>query len=744
MDSILDNKQADDVIKDCLTEFGLHTHRTKITNVIDGLKPVNRRILLVQNSIVHRKASAITGSVMEKYHPHGDMSISDAVIRMAQPFSIRVTLMASDSNVGDYSGSSPAAPRYLVIGASQFAVDMYFKGIEKSTFEYIPTEVGDGNFEPKFFVPKLPMALLTANFGIGLAHKSEPPILNMQDVCNLVKHYLKLKQQYGNKLTRDILHKKLSKYLIPDFPINVLHRNYKDMISSYESGEFKYSIIVDGTMELTPSTITIKTLPYGTKPKDVWEKLGLLRKESKPNFINSNIQRIEDYSKGPSEATIILTLKRGLSPFSILDKLKTVIGFTKRWTPSFLYTMPDDRIEYLNPIKVFEYWYEERSRAIKAELRIGQRKNVEEIRKITALIKIGNNISDVVNILRKCNSVEEAYPILSKKYDLSKSQVMIIMKFQLSSIPKKSYNELQTQLNNIKENINELQLKFFNIDKQIIQDAEYFKNKYSEYCDRYCIPPDFIGYISTMGGVIQFSTFNEMISILETFSKQRCKVELYPVNYRHKHLLNNFTITSEDKLDIPKQAEGARIIATKNIIKYTVVIDNHNTIFRVNSLVHTDNNKIDIFYVNDDVISILKNGYVQRLNPIDLPVRNTIKNKGCKTDIKYVSNYIGDTFWVAYSNESNVVTFEKVSLGRKLIFPPKSITKTHILGVFPLEGTVLVNIPDNCLSKCLIQHLLIKDISVFNDNKVVIKVSSKVNKEYDTKINHNAGVYFIN
>jgi DNA gyrase/topoisomerase IV subunit A len=739
-----DTVQADAIIEDYLTEYGIHTHRTKITNVIDGLKPVNRRILLVQDTTTPRKVAAITGSVMEKYHPHGDAAITDSIVRMAQPFNIKITLLHSTSNIGDYGGETAAAGRYLDVGASQFAIDCYSKGIDKKTFEYQQTEIGDGNVEPKFFIPKLPMALLVANFGIGLAYKSEPVTLNMGDVCKLVNKYLKLKTQYGKALSYELLYTKLAKYCIPDFPINVLLRNKQQLLNSYEQGSFSVSTLVDGTMDISPHSITIRTMPYGVKPKEIWAKLGLMRKDKATNFVNSNIQRIEDYGNGPDETQIVLSLKRGISPFSILTELKHLIGFTKRWTPNYLYSMPDNSLNYLNPITVMEAWYEERTKSIKAELRIGQRRNLEEIRKVTALIKIGDNILDVVKILRNATSVEDAYPLLMKKYELTKAQTMTIMKYQLANIPKKSKEELAVMLANVKEANNELQSKFFNIDKQISQDAETLMTRYPVYAKRSCNTSKTIGYIATMGGVIQFSSYEELFSLLTEFTKQTVKMELYPHRPKHKYLMHESTVMSNDTISLPKENVGTRIVACKNMLKYTIVLDKKRCVFRMNKIVHANLGKSKLFYTNDRIISISKTGDVQSLNASDIPLRNNINSRGVNSNHAFIGSLPDDEFWVAYSIEKNIIVFQKVQIGGRIMLPPGTITKTHIFGIFPTTGVAGFSISDDCVSKSAIRHILVEDTSVFNTDKVVIKINSKVNNDYDVKISNIAGLYRIN
>jgi hypothetical protein len=717
---------ADTIVRECLVEYGIHTHRTKITNVIDGLKPINRRILLVQSTPNPRKVTAITGSVMEKYHPYADGAINDAITRMTQSFTTPINLLASDSNIGDYGGAAPAQPRYLTAAASNFAIDVYFKGIDKDTYEYIESESGEG-VEPKFFIPKLPMALLVGAFGIGLAHKSEPPNLNLLDVCHMVEAYLRLSATYPEAALAQIVHKKLGRFMVPDTPYKTLLRNHDTLVESYEAGVYKESMVTDGVLEISPTTITIKTLPYGNKPKEVWLLLGTMLKDKKPNVINNNFQRIEDYSAGYTNCHIVLTLKRGISPFTELQAIKKLVGFTKRWTPNYLFSTPADKIEYYDPIRVVQEWYSERKRSIKAELRAGQRRNGEEIRKLQALIKIGDNIMEVVKILRDCSSVDEAYPKLCERFGLSKAQTIVIMQFKLANIPKRNHAELVADLDTVKANMAELQNRFFGVDKQIKQDCEYFIKKYPQYCERNCASPKFIGYVTTMGGIIQFETIDEMINLLEVFSKVNCTIQLYPPGSRYKYLLKGNQVEPEKQLVLPKDMVGDTIIASRNMVKYTVGLGEEDTILRINGLSCTGDGSTVAAYVGDKTVAIYRDGTVELIDSTSVTLRTNLKQRGRNTDIMYVANYTGENMVVVYSNVKNELVVERLVFGKRIIMPPKSVTKTHVLGVYPADGPIALTIPDECLSKCNAKHLLIEDPALLPEARTEIKLTKQNN-----------------
>lgn len=712
---------ADVVIKDCLTDYGLHTHRTKITHVIDGLKPVNRRVLLINNTTTPRKVMAIVGSTMEKYHPSGDASIADAMIRMAQDFTNRINLMFCDSNPGSYSGARPSKPRYLDIGASKFAVDVYVQNINYDVFDYIPSELGYG-VEPKFLIPKLPMALLVSNFGMGLAHKSDPAQLNLEEVCHLVVRYLKL--FYNKQASNAEKYLKLAKYCVPDFPIRNLLRNKKYLVSQYEQGSFKVPIVADGLMEISPNSFTIITLPFGTKPNDVYQRAGLMLEENKENFINKHFQSV--FNDTPlHEAKIVFYLKRGINPFDILDEFKQFVGFTAKWTPTYLFMTQNDKIEYLDPISILEYWLQERVRAIKAELRYGQRKYAEDIRRITAFIKIGDNIDDVIHILRhEVSTKEEAYPILEKKYGLSISQSMAIMKYRLENIPKKQHVELMDELASVKASMSELHSRFMNVDVHISQECESFIKKYPNLCDRRCVPPSHIGYIKAMGGIIQFGSESEMVELLTVFSKQDPELTIYPNSHKHSYLIGSMVVT-EDTMSLPKEMVGSHIVTSKTILRYTIVIGN-GTIFRVNKLGVDTQKGMEYIHTDDRAIVIHKNGLVEQIDVSSIPLRNSFKSKGSNSSILHISNCVSsDRVLIVHTRETNTVVFEWVEVGKKFIMPPQSVAKTTILGVYKHGDRIGLSVPKSCVNKCGTNLILVDDLSIFTEEKTEIKLTSK-------------------
>ncbi len=719
---------ASDYVVDCYTDFGIHTHKSKIANVMDGLKPINRRILLIQNSNVKKKGPAITGVVMGEYHPYGDLAIGSALVRMSQCFKTRTNLMHCDMKNGDYYGDKAPALRYLSFSASPFAIDVYYKGVDHGVFEYQPSEAGNGKLEPKFFIPKLPMALLVGTEGIAIAHKSTPVNLNMGALCKMILTYIRLKLD-DPKVSEKVLYEKLAKYTLPEYPMHVLLRNKKEVLNNYQKGKYKTSIYEEGTLDITPTTFTIKTLPYGKLVLDVWTKAGKDRKDNKVNFINSNFQRIEDYSKEKTEAAVIFTLKRGVNPFTILPEFKKYIGFSRRNIPSNLYTLPNDQLSYLNPITIMEIWFKERGRAIKAELRAKQRKYAERIRVLNVFIHVGDNIRNVASVLIRSNTIDDAYPILSKKYDLTKAQVNIIAKYRLGSLVKQGKEELIEELESIKEDVKELRTNFTNVELRIAEDCKSFLSNYPEYCERNCDEDSFIGCLSTLGGVIQFSDIEELLSLLCTFNKSETSVTLYPSTYKYRYLLDNLGVQDESKLTLPKQCVGDTIVAYKTLPKYTVGVGaKPKTVFRHNDIAHTNSKDTVYTHVGDECTVIRYGGKVELLKTKTLVNRANIKSKGVRDDIVYVSRLTLPKLLIVYTRGNNEVILEQLTHGDKFIMPPGSVVKTTILGVFNPTLPVFINIPKSCLNKCVNDKIYIEDPSLLSEGKTIIKLNVKHHK----------------
>lgn len=724
-------QEAHEVFEQCLLEYGKHSLKSKLPHILDGLKPVQRRILLAHHSSDMPKVVSITGKVLDLYHPYGDNSISNTIIRMAKPFNIFVTLMYSPSNVGDYGGGEAAAPRYLEICASEIARYVYFNNVDQSIFQMIPTEVGNGLEEPKFMVPRIPMGLIVSGFGIAFGYSSEPGNHCLGDVCKAVVKYNKLKVSGKGSRDKNYLYKHLAKYLVPDFPTYQLIRNWDTLIAQYKKANYSTEIWIDGLLEIHPNKIIIRNLPFGVGPRDVWDKLGKARGSNKPNFVNTNFSRIEDYSNSLEYCDIIVTLKRGVDVFEVLEEFKTFIGFSKRWKPRYLFTLPNGKVDYVDPVKMLEYWYEERTRCVKAELSSGQHKLVREMRVWEALIKIGDNIKDVVDILLNAKSQEKAIPVLCKKYKLNKTQAFSILNYKLSNIPKQAHADLVKQRKDAVDKLNLIQTRFLNTAKTLEQDCLDTVAKFPKYSKRNSNPPKFMGACIFDNGIIQFNSIKEMTGLIESFGYVN-DVVIYPSGKLHKLRFKGEGMSTESTLAFPKEMEGSGLIVGNTLPTYTIALSSTGRICRSNTIEKVLSKKVTAEYVGSVFTGIDGTGLIRFMKASEIPIGDNLKKPIKESNIIRVGCNIENTVLVVYSKRVDEIIIEKRLIGDTIPLT----TRTTVLGIYTHGVAISLKIPDRCCSNSTkVRHLMTRGTGAIDNMTINIsKNKSKVCYVYDQSV----------
>lgn len=716
------------VYENCLTEYGLHALQSKIPHLVDGLKSVQRRVLLTHPSSETPKVVSITGKVLDRYHPYGDASISGTIIRMAQPHNTFVTLMHSNSNVGDYGGGEAAAPRYMEICASDLALFMYFNNIDQSVFEFQPTEVGDGKEEPKYMVPKIPMALVVASFGIAFGHSSDPANLCLGSVCQMTEKYVKMLKKHENISSVFNPYPALAEYAVPDFPIYQYIRNWDALIASYKKKNFSIPLVLDGSMEVYPNKIIIRTMPYGVYPKDVWDKLGSDRRQTKPNLINQNIAQIEDYSHSSSQCELILTFKRGVNVFELLEPLKNYIGFTKKWTPRYLFILPNGKVDYVDPVQVLELWYQERTRCIRAELASGQHRLIKQMRVLEALIKIGSRIKEVVDLLLKVSSSEEAVPMLCKTYQLNKAQAYAILGYRLSNIPKKDRQTLVQQRKDAVDKLNKIQTQFLNADQVVIEDCLETSKRFSEYNTRNSFGDQFLGAVLVEDGIIQFDTLDEAMDIVGRFGNIK-SIICYSSEKAFKCVVNNTGVRDNQLTSLPKEMQGEAIYVGSNRPVCTLLRSSLSKVSRIDRLCVST--RWPYTHVSNTVFCI-KNNQLMEMSVDEIPI--TTENKIINSiDLQWVSPKLKGDLVVVYTNKVNVFCVKRIAVGETLELP----TKTQILALDSTDHPMCFTIPERWRSKTGIQHVLLRNLAFVPKNEAsVVFFTHKTNTIPNSKVKY--------
>jgi DNA gyrase subunit A len=264
-----------------------------LPDVRDGLKPVHRRVLFgmqelgVLSNRPFKKSARIVGEVLGKYHPHGDTSVYDAMVRMAQDWSLRYPMVEGQGNFGSMDGDNPAAMRYTEARLQKIAEEM-LADIDKNTVDY-QLNFDDSLHEPVVLTSKVPNLLVNGASGIAVGMATNIPPHNLTEVCNATIAYVE---------NREITTEELMNHMKgPDFPTGAIIYGYKGIQEAFETGRGRIVMRARTEVELTPSgreVIVIKEVPYQVNKAEMIRKIAELINEKKLegiSYINDESDR---------------------------------------------------------------------------------------------------------------------------------------------------------------------------------------------------------------------------------------------------------------------------------------------------------------------------------------------------------------------------------------------------------------------------------------------------------------------
>lgn len=708
---------ASEIIESNMDKYARYALLELVPNYVDGLKLIHRRILLALGTTENKmKGSALVGRVMSKYHPHGDASIYDAIMRLAQPFNQIHPLVQVEGNVGDYSGEPFAAARYTDILSAEFSRDIFFNRVNFKTLTYIPSETGVGT-EVAYFIPILPMALLTGTYTVAVGVKSVIPYLEFSNVCSLVEKFVSLRK--ANPLTYEKHFPSLAKYLIPDAPSHSLLCNAKELLKAYEVGNFTKPIIMDGIIDIHPDSINIRTIPYNRKFKEVLSKLGDMFKTA--NFVSGTFQEISDISTGFEYGNIKLPVKRGLDPFAVIDNLKRLIGFRSKQTYLWNFTNMNGTLLPMNPYDILVKWYDMRCRSILGDLKYSRDDLFKQYRRLMALIIVADHTDEVLTIFKQADNREATIEPLCSQFQLTENQAQYLASLQMHQITKQGKDALLKELDGVKDRIKNLQTKFSDIDNIIVSDVDYVKNKYKESTKRKLKYPVFMGAVKINdSGYIQYESIDELAKLERRWTRNKLEIIPYPKGVYNLTLKIGDRLETDGVLAHPKEFVAQDIYVYKNIPKHTIHFGN-GYIHRTSHFLFGEELGRKNLPVYEQFIALDSKFKLLQYRATQVGKRTNIDAEGVKTDLIYVSDVFGDNAVVVLVNENNPnqIIFELVEVGQKMNYP--GIGKIHIYGIFSLNDVVALNILPKHSYRCSIKYLYFSEIGkLFNGECRVI------------------------
>ena len=419
-----------------------------LPDVRDGLKPVHRRILFAMNEIgltasaKTKKSANIVGDVLGKYHPHGDASVYDAMVKMAQDFSMRYPLVIGQGNFGSIDGDSAAAYRYTEAKMSRLAGEM-LEDIEKDTVDFRPNYDGTKN-EPVVLPAVVPNLLLNGTLGIAVGMATNIPPHNLTEVVNAV---IFLADNRGAS-TEDLL-----QYIKgPDYPGGGVIFNEKDIHHAYATG--RGGVVTRGVADIAENKagqfqIVITAIPYRVNKSDLIAKIADLVHEKKID----GIKGLRDESA--KDIRIVIDLKAGSQPQKILNTLykHTQLEDTFHFN---LVALIDGVPQTLSLKSMLVEFLKHRETVVKRRSAFDLARAEEREHILLGLVKALDHIDEVVKLIRASASVDDARANLMKRFVLSLLQTNAILEMRLQKLAGLERKKVEDELKEVQIFIKEM------------------------------------------------------------------------------------------------------------------------------------------------------------------------------------------------------------------------------------------------------------------------------------------------
>ena len=396
-----------------------------LPDVRDGLKPVHRRILYAMNdmglthSSAHKKSARIVGEVLGKYHPHGDASVYDAMVRMAQDFSMRYQLVDGQGNYGSVDNDPAAAMRYTEARLTKIAGEMLVD-IDKDTVDFMPN-FDDSLKEPRVLPTRLPNLLLNGSSGIAVGMATNIPPHNLSEVCDAVSYLIDKPGATIDELTKFIKG--------PDFPTAGIIQGREGIKNAYATGHGKIVVRARSRIESIPGTgrqrIVVTELPYQTNKAALIEAIANLVKDKKIG----GISELRDESDRHG-MRIVVELKKEVYPEQLLNNLYKHTAMQSAFFANML-ALVDGQPRVISLKEALQSYIDFRHEVITRRSKF-ELKEAKARAHILEGLKIAlDNIDQVIATIRKSDTAEVARQNLMAGFSLSQIQAQAILDLQL-------------------------------------------------------------------------------------------------------------------------------------------------------------------------------------------------------------------------------------------------------------------------------------------------------------------------
>ena len=434
-----------------------------LPDVRDGLKPVNRRILYAGFSTGlrpdqrFRKCAAWVGEVMKSFHPHGDTAIYDALVRMAQDFSMRNLLVDGQGNFGSVDGDPPAAQRYTEARLSKLSMEL-LRDIGEETVDFAPNYDGEST-EPTVLPARFPNLLVNGSTGIAVGMATNIPPHNMTEVCNAVIDVLENPELAASK--ESMLATAMKHIKGPDFPTGALIVGQQGIKDAHSTGRGSVKMRAVCEVEEGPRgnpRIIVTELPYQVNKARLAEKIAEL--------VNAKERRLEGISDLRDESSregmrFVIELKKNAVPQVVLNSLYKRTQLQENFAVNML-ALVDGVPRTLNLGEFIEHYITHQMEVVTRRTRFRLRKAEERSHILEGLIIALDNIDEIVALIRSAADTEEARGGLMARFGLSEVQAQHILDMPLRRLTALEQDKIREEHEALQKTIKEL--------KAILQD----------------------------------------------------------------------------------------------------------------------------------------------------------------------------------------------------------------------------------------------------------------------------------
>lgn len=448
-----------------------------LPDVRDGLKPVQRRVLFGMSELgltstgQTKKSARIVGEVMGKYHPHGDLSIYETMVRMAQDWSLRYKLVDGQGNFGSIDGYSAAAMRYTEARVSALTEEILLD-LDKDTVDFV-NNFDDTLREPVVLPAKAPLLLLNGASGIAVGMATNMAPHNLNEICDAIIAYIR---------NPEISVAELLKYVKgPDFPTGGTILGTQGIREAFETGRGRIVIRARSEIEVSPKSgresIVVHEIPYMVNKKELIENIARLVESKKIDgiaFVNDESDR--------NGMRIVIKLKMGAVANVVLNMLYKYTQLQSTFSVNNI-ALVDGRPRLLNLIQLIKYFVRHRHNVIVRRAEFELKKAEARAHILEGLLKALDFIDEVISIIRNSQSVEEAKSTLAGRFGFTDAQASAIVEMRLRQLAglervklRNEYDELMARIKRLKDILGSQELQM----DIICEEMEQLKSKFGD------------------------------------------------------------------------------------------------------------------------------------------------------------------------------------------------------------------------------------------------------------------------